>query len=117
MNQEIYNMFAIQPEKMFAQMQKYVELSLSNCEKAFALQLEIAQSYSDLGMAQMKAFFEIKDAESLQAFVNQQADVVKNVGEKMISDARAVADLGVEINAENKKLAEESISLVTSQAA
>ncbi len=117
MNYELFNAYAVLPEKVFAQMQQYAELSLANCEKLFTLQLEIAKSYSDLGIEQLRAFTEIKDAESLQEFVSRQSDVAKSVGEKIISDAKAVAELGIEINTETKKLAQESINLVASQAA
>lgn len=117
MNTEIFDSFAVLPEKVFAQMQQYAELSMANCEKIFALQLEIAKSYSDLGVEQFKTFVEIKDAESLQAFVSKQSDVARVVGEKIISDVKAVTDLGIEINSDAKKLAQESISLVTTKAA
>ena len=114
MNQEFANLFKMEPEKVLAPMQRLAELSLSNSEKLFALQMEITQSYIRLGVEQMKALFEVKDAESLQAFVNSQDDVAKNVGEKMIADAKAVADLGAEFNAETQKLTRESLRVVAS---
>lgn len=114
MNQEIAKLFTVQPEKVLAPMQQLAELSLSNSEKLFALQMEVAQSYVKLGVEQMKALFEVKDAESLQAFVNNQADMAKNVGEKMIADAKAVADLGAEFNAETQKLTQETLRVVAS---
>ena len=114
MNQEIAKLFTVQPEKVLAPMQQFAELSLSNTEKLLALQMEMTQSYIRLGVEQMKALFEVKDAESLQAFVNSQADVAKNVGEKMIADAKAVADLGAEFNAETQKLTQESLRVVAS---
>ena len=112
MNQEIAKLFTVQPEKVLAPVQQLAELSLSNTEKLFALQMEITQSYIRVGVEQMKALFEVKDAESLQAFVNNQAEVAKNVGEKMISDVKAVADLGAEFNAETQKLTRESLRVV-----
>ena len=112
MNQELYKLFAVNPENMVAQVQGLAELSLKNTEKVFALQLELVQSYVHLGVEQLKAMYEVKDAESLQAFVNSQADVAKNVGEKMIADAKAVADLGAELNAETQKLTQESLKVV-----
>ncbi len=112
MNQEFANLYKVEPEKLLAPMQRFAELSLSNSEKLLALQMEIAQSYVRLSAEQLKALFEVKDAESLQAFVNSQADVAKNVGEKMIADAKAVADLGAEFNAETQKLTQESLRVV-----
>ncbi len=113
MNQELLKLSPVQPEKMLAQVQQFAELSLANSEKLLTMQLEIAQSYVHLGVSQLKALFEVKDAESLQAFVNSQADVAKNVGEKMMADAKAVADLGAEFNADTQKLTLESLMVVT----
>ncbi|MCB1760078.1 MAG: phasin family protein [Gammaproteobacteria bacterium] len=117
MYQEIFSTYNTQAEKLIVPMQQLAKLSLSNYEKMAALQFEIAQSYVDLGIEQMNAILEVKDPESLQAFVSKQADVARNVGEKMIADAKAVAELGNEFNAETQKLARESMNAVVSQAA
>lgn len=90
---------------------------MSNSEKLYALQVEIAQSYFNLGLEQWKALIEVKDAESLQAFIANQVDVAKNVGEKMVADGKAVAELGTQFNNETQKLARESLNAVIAQAA
>lgn len=117
MYQEIMDIYTTQAEKMFAPAQQFARLSLSNSEKLYALQLEIAQSYVDLGVEQLKAMIEVKDPESLQAFVTRQVDVARNVSEKMIADAQAVAELGSKINAETQQLARESLNAAVSLAA
>ena len=117
MYQDIFNTYNAQAEKVIAPMQQLAKLSLSNTEKLFALQMEIAQSYVDLGIEQMNAMLEVKDPESLQAFVSKQADVARNVGEKMVADAKAVAELGTEFNAETQRLARESMNAAVTQAA
>ncbi len=114
MNQELLKLFSVQPEKIFAPVQQFAQLSLATSEKLLTMQLEIAQTYVHLGVSQLKALFEIKDAESLQAFVNSQADVAKNVGEKMMADAKAVANLGAEFNAETQKLTQANLKVVAS---
>ena len=71
MYQEIIEIYTAQAEKLFAPAQQFARLSLSNSEKLYALQLEIAQSYVDLGVEQLKALIEVKDPESLQAFISK----------------------------------------------
>ena len=112
MNQEFLKLFSVQSEKLLAPVQQFAELSVANSEKLLTMQLEVAQSYVHLGVSQLKALFEVKDAESVQAYVNSQADVAKNVGEKMLADAKAVADLGAEFNAETQKLTRDSLKVV-----
>jgi len=117
MYQEIIDSYTAQAEKMFAPAQQFARLSLSNSEKLYALQMEIAQSYADLGVEQLKALIEVKDTESLQAFVTSQVDVARNVSEKMMADAQTVAELGSKFNTETQQLARESLNTVVSQAA
>jgi len=81
------------------------------------LQLEIAQSYVNLGVDQMKALIAVKDRTSLQAFMSSQVEVARNVGEKMIADTQAVAELGSSFNTETQQLARESLNAVLSRAA
>lgn len=117
MYQEIIDNYTAQADKLIAPVEQFVKLSLNNTEKLYAMQLEIAQSYVNLGLEQLIAFTEVKDAESLQVFVGKQVDVAKNMGEKLISDSQAVADLGNEFNSETQRLAIESLNAVVAQAA
>ena len=117
MYQEIIDIYTAQAEKFFAPAQQFALLSLSNSEKLYALQLELAQSYVNIGVEQFKALVEVKDPESLQAFLAKQVDVAKSISEKLIADGQAVAELGTQFNNETQKLARESLSAVVSQAA
>jgi phasin family protein len=117
MYQEIIDIYSAQVEKLIAPAQQFAMLSISNGEKLYAMQLEIAQSYVNLGIEQVKALVEVKDPESLQAFIAKQVDVARNVSEKLIADGQAVAELGNQFNSETQKLARESMSAVVSQAA
>jgi len=117
MYQEIIDLYTAQLEKVVAPAQQFAKLSVSNSEKLYALQMEIAQSYFNLGIAQWKELVEVKDAESLQAFIAKQVDVAKNVSEKMIADSKAVAELGNQFNNETQKLARESLNAAVAEAA
>ena len=117
MYQEIIDLYTAQAEKFIAPMQEFARLSLSNSERLYTLQLEIAQSYIDLGVGQLQALTEVKDAESLQVFVTKQVEVAKNMSEKLIVDAQAVAQLGNEFNTETQALARDSLNAAVNQAA
>lgn len=113
MYDELLKSWSGNTEQYLEPSKKMAELALTNAEKAFAMQMNLAQGYFDLAMKQMKAMLEVKDPASLQAFLSQQAEVAKSVSEKVVADAQAVAELNAEAGAEVKKLAEESIKTAT----
>lgn len=117
MYQEFIANYTDQVEKLFVPVQQLASLSLSNGEKLCALQLGFAQSCVDLGVEQLRALMEVNDPESLQAFFNKQVDVVRNISEKLVVDAQAVADIGSEFNNETQLLARESLNAVVKRAA
>ena len=117
MYQEIIDIYTAQLEKLATPAQQFARLALNNGDKLYALQLEIGQSYIDFGVEQLKALIEVKDPDSFRAYVLNQVDVAKNVGEKLIADAQAVAELGSRFNADTQKLVNESLNTVVAQAA
>ena len=112
MYQDLFNSWTVNAEKMFAPSRKLADLTIASTEKLFALQMALTQGYFELGMKQLKSVLEVKDAESLKSFVSLQAEVAKNVGEKVMADAKAVADLNAEVGAEVQKLTQESLQSV-----
>lgn len=112
MYQDLFNSWTVNAEKMFAPSRKMADLTIASTEKLFALQMALTQGYFELGMKQLKSMLEVKDAESLKSFVSLQAEVAKNVSEKVMADAKAVADLNAEVGAEVQKLTQESLQSV-----
>ena len=114
MYQEYFNTLSGSVEDYFAPAKKMAELSISSTEKLFALQMALTKGYFELGMEQVKAVLAVKDPESFQSFVTKQAEVAKTVGEKVMADVKAVAELNAEVGAEVQKLAEEGLKTVVS---
>lgn len=90
-----------------AQAKKFNALALSNLEKLTQLQLDNAKSYTDLGLNQLRAALEVNDAQSLQAYVSNQQQLAKSVGEKIAKDASVYGDLAKQFATEVQKLAQE----------
>ena len=62
----------------------------------------------DEWIARLKAAAEVTDLKSLQAFAADQVELAKSLGQKLMDDAKAYADLGAGVKAEFDKLAEEA---------
>ncbi|MCP5419992.1 MAG: phasin family protein [Gammaproteobacteria bacterium] len=75
------------------------QLVLNNVEKLTALQMNALQSYVDLGLGQVRAAAKATDAKGLQDFYKLQADAANSVRQRLMDDAKAMADLGVDFKA------------------
>ena len=112
-----YEMFNVDVVKMAAPMREFNQLAISHMEKLVSLNLESSKAYAELALAQLKAVSEVQDLDGLQSLVGRQNDVVKQVGEKLAADARAVVELNKTFNMDARKLAKESLSAVSAKAA
>ena len=116
-NNNPFELFNVDAVKMAAPMREFNQLALSHMEKLVALNLESSKAYAELTLAQLKAVSEVRDFDGLQSLVGRQNDVVKQVGEKLAADARAVVELNKAFNMDAQKLAKESLSAVSAKAA
>lgn len=73
---------------------KFAELSLSQAEKLMSFQYESSRSYLNLGLEQARAAFSATDAQSFQAWLGQQKNVVETVTLRMRQDAESLASIG-----------------------
>jgi len=117
MNNDVFDTASVQAEKLLAPVKEFNKLAVANVEKLAQLQVSSLQEYSALGIAQLKAFSEVNDPASLQDYVGKQSEFLKTVGEKLASDARAVAELSKEFNAGAQQLAKESVEALAAKAA
>ena len=116
-NNNPFELFNVDAVKMGAPMREFNQLAVSHMEKLVALNLESSKAYAELTLAQLKAVSEVQDLDGLQSLVGRQNDVVKQVGEKLAADARAVVELNKAFNMDAQKLAKESLSAVSAKAA
>jgi phasin family protein len=85
------------------------KLFVANLEKLVNFQMGILQSYKDMWLNQLKAAAEITDAQGLQQFYGRQTEVASTLRQKMMDDAKALADLGTSFKADFDKLAKDSV--------
>lgn len=117
MNYNLFENMNQQQQNMLATLQKLNKLAVSNVEKMTVLQMNTLRNYSDLTVQQMQAIAEVKSPQQLQDYLNQQTESVKAMAEKIVADAKAAAELGVEFNTEAQKIAQDTLANVANKAA
>ena len=117
MNDQIMNSLKGQSEKMLAPSRELNKLAVSKLEKLAALQISSLREYTDMSLGQLKAATDVAGPEGLQDYFSMQRDFMKTVGEKLTSDAKAMAELGKEFTTEAQKIARENFAAVGKQVA
>ncbi len=108
MSVELFNEYFAKLGTYTAPAVKANKLFVANLEKLAEFQLVALRSYTDLGLAQLKAAAEVSDAESLQAYLRGQVETANVVRQKLLDDAKALADLSAGFKAEFDKLVGET---------
>ena len=116
MNNEMFAKFTTQAQNVFAPLQNLNKLYVHNIEKLFEIQLNSARDYTEICLEQMRSACEITDQKALEAFLGKQGETFKTIGEKVIADSQAVANIGSQFSTEAQKIAEKSIEDVTTAA-
>jgi phasin family protein len=91
--------------------QKLKHHAVSTVEKLATHQLESLKTYSDMGVNQLKAAAEVKDIDGLQNFMSKQTDVLRALGERMLSDITTIAQLNVDFLSQATKVGAEAAPL------
>lgn len=117
MKYEIFDTMSKQQETLMATVQKLNQLAVAKVEKLTALQMNALRGYSDLSIQNLKELVEINNPQALQAYLGKQNESVKSVGEKLVADAKAVAEVGVEYSQEAQKITQDSFQASTKKAA
>lgn len=113
MTNEIFEKFTTQVQTVFAPVQEFNKLYVYNIEKLFEIQLNSARDYTEICLEQMRSASEITDQKALESFLSKQGETFKTIGEKVIADSQAVANIGSQFSAEAQKIAEKSVESAT----
>ena len=84
---DIFKSMTDQTEKQFEPYFKFNKLIAKNVEVMTELQMNAMKTYTDMGLAQMKAVTDIKDVNGLAAFNSQQLAVLSQLSQQMMSDS------------------------------
>ncbi|MFB9147571.1 phasin family protein [Halomonas alkalicola] len=94
----------------------YGSLTLEYYEKLMAAQMEAARTYTDLGLAQARAWVDARDVEGFKKTMEGQQKAAQDLGERMKADAEKVNALGQDFLQKSQKLVEESMKSATAAA-
>jgi len=94
----------------------YGSLTLEYYEKLLGAQLDAARSYTDLGLAQARAWIEVRDVEGFNKALEGQQKAAQQLNEQLKGDAETLSGLGQEYLQKSQKLVEESMKSATAAA-
>lgn len=100
----------------FAPARAYAALSVDYTEKLFGTQVEFAKAYVDASLSQARAMLNVKDADSLRVYVEDQQQVAKDLSERFKGDAEKVIALNQEFAQKSQQLAEDNIKAASKTA-
>jgi len=73
-------------------------------EKAAAYQIDSLKTYSRLGVSQMKAVAEVRNVEGFQNLLSKQTDVLREVGDHLLADFKALSKIGADFVSQSSKV-------------
>ncbi|MGR4067490.1 phasin family protein [Halomonas sp. LR3S48] len=104
MQDKMLDEFNQQTRRFFEPMRKLNSLMLGNMEKMTEYQLEAMKRYSQMGTERMRSASEISDAQDLQAFGAQQAEMMNELSRQMMEDAQALGEMSQQFRTELEQL-------------
>ncbi len=102
MTQQFDNMF-------MAPARAYMALSVDYNEKMINAQMDASKAYVDTGIAQMRQMMNIKDAEGLRSYMEDQQKVVKELAERAKGDADKAVSLQQDFIQKSQKITEDNV--------
>jgi phasin family protein len=117
MSNDILNQFTANSGKLFAPAFKLNKLTVDTVEQLTNFELDALREFTELSLRQLKAAVEISDLESFKAFTESQNAVLKTVSEKVLRDAKAVAEIGESFRNEALHIAREGAAELNVKAA
>jgi len=110
---DFFKTYADQTEKNLEPFIKFNKLVTKNVEVLTELQLNAIRTYSEMGLAQMKAASEIKDVTSFTSFNGQQLSVLTKLSQQMMDDSNKLQNIAKEFKDDVEKLTTENLKTVT----
>ena len=91
------------PKGVLAPVQKLHKQAASALAQLSTHQLESLRTYSELGINQVKAAAQVRDAEGLRKLLSKQAGVMGKARDRLLSDFRAVFQVGADFVSQTAK--------------
>ncbi|WP_275287487.1 phasin family protein [Halomonas elongata] len=93
----------------FAPARAYASLSVDFTEKMLRAQLDAGQAYTETGITQLRSLLDIKDAEGLRSYMEDQQKVAKELTERFKGDAEKVVSLQQDFVQQSQKLTDANV--------
>lgn len=110
---DIFKSFSEQTEKAMAPYIKFNKLVAKNVETLTELQLSAVRTYSEMGLAQVKAASSVTDVTSMTVFGTQQFAAVTKLSQQMMDDSAKLQSIAKEFKTDIEKMTTENIKAVT----
>lgn len=78
--------------------------TVATVQRLAAHQIDSLKTYSHLGTSQLQMAAEVRDMQSLQELMSKQTDVLQALSKCLISDIRAVIEIGADFVSHAKKI-------------
>ena len=95
----------------------YAAMTVDYTEKVLNTQLDFAKACTDTYLGQARSMLDVRDAEGLRNYVQQQQKTVKDLGERFKDDAEKVVALNQNFAQKSQKLVEDNIQTASKTAA
>jgi len=87
-------------QSLFKPANKVGKLVVENVNELIEIQSKSLGAYTELGMGQAKAAMEIRDTESLSAFLKQQTEIAESVQTQFKGDIEKMSELATKATKE-----------------
>ncbi len=87
----------------------FAALNINHMEALVSNQVELSKNYSDLGFKQLRAALDIKSADDVQSYFQNQQTVAQELSERVKADAEKVVSLNRKYAEEAQALGQESV--------
>lgn len=110
---DMFKAFSEQTEKTLAPYIKFNKLVAKNVETITELQLSAVRTYSQMGLAQVKAASEVTDVTSLTAFSSQQLASLTQLSQQLMDDSTKLQSIAKEFKDDLEKLTADNLKAAT----
>lgn len=110
MNDKLFETFSDQTKLFFGPLKQINQTFVSQIEKLSDFQIESIKSYSEIGLKRLKSAIEMEDMQTVQEFAKSEMDFMNNINQKVLDDAKKLADIGNEFKSEVEVLLKENLN-------
>lgn len=105
--------FQQQIEQAAEPVRKLHATMVEHAEKIARFQLEMAQSYTELALNNIREVSALNSVEGVQNYLQNYPKTLQQTSEKIVQDSQKLAQLGQGVGEDLRKLAEENVATAT----